>query len=473
MLIYIKGHSVVNPLMEIVHAMTGEKARVTGNLGDADVISIYEANKITTIIIKDSVKYTRTMERVILRGRDEAKSVIDSVKICYYILACEVYNKQLPWGCMTGIRPAKTAAKYMDNIKQFEKDYFVSEEKASLAVKVAKHQQKVSEKINTEDIGIYIGIPFCPTRCLYCSFVSLPMDKQIKFVEPYVENLCREIEYTGKILKECGIKTGTIYIGGGTPTSINEEQLDMVLDAVNQNLKAGSDIEFTVEAGRADTITKGKLEAMQKNGVTRISINPQTMNDNILQNIGRKHTAQEFINAYKLARKLGFDNINTDIIAGLPGEDYENFMSSLNRLLELNPESVTVHTMCVKRAAALKFCIENANTFSPTKMVSSANLLLESTGYIPYYMYRQKDTLDNLENTGYSKKSYECIYNIFMMEDMGSVIGIGAGSVSKIIDPATNRIDRIFNLKDAYEYVKSFDEIINRKNKLKEMFFKD
>lgn len=455
--IYIKGHKHTTPMLEIVHAMTGEKTSLTENIFDADVISIADENTVTTTIVKDGIKHTKSMELLKSNFRNEMQSNMDNVKKCYYLLASQLYKKTLPWGHMTGIRPAKIALSYADE-KDYMNDFCLSEEKASLAFEVAKNSVNIENNINKDDISIYIGIPFCPTRCLYCSFVSLPMDKQKKYVEPYVEALCKEIEYTGRILK--GKNINTVYIGGGTPTSLSAEQLDKILSAVNKNFYIKD--EFTVEAGRPDTITIQKLSVLKSAGVTRISINPQTMNDKILENIGRKHTEKMFLESYEEAVKVGFDNINTDVIAGLPEETSDMFLSSLEKITALKPASVTIHAMCIKRSSQLKTKINTLKTYSPEIMVNEGYKLLKEHGLRPYYMYRQKDTLSNLENTGYSKPGFECIYNIFMMEDIGTVVGIGAGSVSKIV--SGNRIERVFNLKDAYEYVKSFEKIIQRKD---------
>lgn len=460
--IYIKGHKHTTPMLEIVHAMTGEKTTLTNDISTADVISIADDKIVTTTIVAEGTPHTLSMELSKSDFRNAAQSNMDNVKKCYYVLASRLYGKTLSWGHMTGIRPAKIALSYK-NKADYMNDFCLSEEKASLAFEVAENSAETEKSIDVNDISIYIGIPFCPTRCLYCSFVSLPMDKQKKYVEPYVESLCKEIEYTGKILK--GKRINTVYIGGGTPTSLSAVQLEMILNAVNENFDVKD--EFTVEAGRPDTITLEKLRVLKSAGVTRISINPQTMNDKILENIGRKHTEKMFLDAYEKARTIGFDNINTDVIAGLPEETSEMFLSSLKKIVSLDPASVTIHAMCVKRSSQLKSKISTLKTYSPEIMVNSGYAILKEHGYKPYYMYRQKDTLSNLENTGYAKKGSECIYNIFMMEDIGTVIGIGAGSVSKIVNK--DRIERVFNLKDAYEYVKSFDKIIQRKDITKKM----
>ncbi len=456
MKIYIEGHNLIQPVFEIVRAVTGLSSAVTETPSDADVISRYDGAEVTTEILCDGIRYSDRRPVTTFVGRNSKQALTDTVKKSYYELACGIYEKKLPWGFMTGIRPTSIAKNY-DNPLLMSQDFLTDENKASLAVTVKNNRPSIDPR----SLGIYIGIPFCPTRCLYCSFVSLPMDKQKQYVEPYVDRLCHEIEYTGEKLKSCGRATNSVYIGGGTPTSLSAEQLGRIIDAVNTHI--GDGFEFTVEAGRPDTITEAKLLAMKEGGVTRISINPQTLNDDILRNIGRCHNSTMFFNAYEMADKFGFKNINTDVIAGLPDETYDMFVSSLTRLAELSPASVTVHTMCVKRAASLtKGDISGSHA---ADMIDFSQKLLQGMDYIPYYMYRQKDSIDNLENTGYCKKGYECIYNLFMMEDMGSVIGIGAGSSSKAVFHESGRIERVFNLKDAHEYIKNFDVILSRKDK--------
>ncbi len=471
MYIYIKNHTVTVPLMEIVHAYTGEKALLTEDESVAGIKSVYLGNfTVETTITVDGSQHKDTYIHSPGFERNEYQSIIDAVKIGFYRLAVSIWGKTLEWGCCTGIRPAKIAERYVrsgEGIDGFIRDFGVGEKKASLALEVATVQKQLD--LNTDDVSIYIGIPFCPTRCLYCSFVSLPMDKQKKAVKPYIDMLCTQIEKVSEIIKKAGKNINTVYIGGGTPTSISADNLDTLLNYVSKRLISKNVKEFTVEAGRPDTISEEKLRTLKNHGVSRISINPQTLNDNILENIGRKHTTQQFINAFEMARKIGFDNINSDIIAGLPGETPEMFKNSLKQLIDMNPEGITVHTLCVKRAAELKQKLDTVTLGGASEFVDLSYSLLKDAGYIPYYMYRQKDTLDNLENTGYSKKGKECLYNVFMMEDMGSVIGIGGGSVSKIIDHKTDRIDRVFNLKHPHEYIKNPDATEERNKKLLEL----
>ena len=287
------------------------------------------------------------------------------------------------------------------------------------------------------------------------------MNKQKHLIEPYVSCLIKEMEFTAKLIKESGKKVDAIYIGGGTPTALGENLFEQMVSAAGENFSSADLKEFTVEAGRADTITQAKLKAAIAAGMTRVCINPQTMNNDVLKAIGRSHTAEDFERAYYMARSLGIKHINTDLIAGLPGEKTDMFERSLNRLIKLNPDGVTVHTMCIKRAAELKYA--EYETFDAEKMVDYAFDKLTEAEYMPYYLYRQKDTLGALENTGYAKQGKESYYNIFMMEDMGTVVGIGAGSTTKLKTDGANKFRRVYNFKNPAEYISGFDKLMKRK----------
>lgn len=405
--------------------------------------------------------------------KTENQNMTNAVKTGFYKLFTELYGRTLPWGSQTGIRPALIASRELKKsgspegaVQALEKEYSVSREKARLAVEVALKESALLKAKPRRGISLYIGIPFCPTRCLYCSFVSLPLSKQKNNVEPYVDSLCREIEHVGNMIKSENVTVDSVYIGGGTPTSLSSGLLEKLFCAIDKSLPLEHIYEFTVEAGRADTITAEKLNVIKFHTPddVRISINPQTLNNSVLQAIGRNHTAEEFEAAFNMARGFGFKNINCDLIAGLPSENEQMFIDSLNRLCKLNPENITVHTMCVKRAANLKKTeAKSAPPDAVCSMVSLGTEILRKNAYAPYYMYRQKDTLGGLENTGFAKKGYEGIYNIFMMEDISTVVGLGAGAVTKIINYDTNLIERTYNYKDPWEYVKHFDEVLNRK----------
>ena len=387
--------------------------------------------------------------------------------------AQKIRNVNLPWGVMSGIRPAKVVRQYhedgysYDEIKNILMSlYEVSEKKAELAIRVAKNEKLILSDIGKNSVSIYIGIPFCPTRCLYCSFVSTDLKKSGKYTDDFVRLLVKEIEKTSQILSELSLYVQNVYIGGGTPTSLSANQLKDIFDAIEKYLKNEKLKEFTLEAGRPDTITKEKLIAAKNAGVNRISINPQTMNDVTLKKIGRRHSSDMIREAFRLARECGFDNINMDLIAGLPDESVEMFKYSLNEIIKMNPENITVHSMCIKKAAALRFSeIELTKSKDMNEMLDYTAQVMKNTKREPYYMYRQKNISGNLENVGYAEKSRMSFYNINIMEEAQTIIALGGGAVTKIVKG--DRIERIFNFKDPYEYINRFDEIIAKKEEAK------
>ena len=385
------------------------------------------------------------------------------------------------WGILTGVRPAKLFLRYANEFGKdyaadfFEKKFFVNLKKVDLCLDTVKSEESIISLSKPKSYSLYLSVPFCPTRCSYCSFVSHSVEKAKAIIPEYVEYLCRELEITAKTAKQLGLKLETIYMGGGTPTTLSAEQLDTVLKTVNKNFDTAGCREFTVEAGRPDTINADKLSAIKNNGVTRISINPQSMNDAVLKTIGRNHTAADTENAFNLARKIGFDNINMDLIAGLPTDGFDSFKNSLDRVIDLEPESVTVHSLSMKRASTLTAnglfsqikCGETAS-----KMVDYAHTALAENKIFPYYMYRQSKTVGNLENVGYAKKGFEGLYNVYIMDETHTVFACGAAAVTKLKDPESKNIKRIFNFKYPYEYISGFDEIISRKSEIGEFYDK-
>lgn len=380
----------------------------------------------------------------------------------------------LPWGLITGIRPSKMARELMedgltaDEIKEkFMSFYECSQDKTELAIKVAKKEMDLIRTLPSESISLYIGIPFCPTRCLYCSFTSQSIKFSNTLTKPYMDALEKEIKYVSSLIRAKGYKIDTIYIGGGTPTALTECQLGRLMDMVNENFDLTNLREYTVEAGRPDTINEEKLRIIKNSGISRISINPQTMNQKTLDIIGRKHTADDILRAYDKAVSLGFTHINTDLIAGLPGETESDFEYTLNQIKQMNPQSVTIHTMSIKRGSYLD---EKYSTYTPAAFETVNNMLklsseaMKDINKTPYYMYRQKNMLGNLENTGYCDEGHECLYNIYIMEEVQSIFALGAGASTKIIDGS--KIERIFNVKEVSEYIKRIDEMLKRKNVL-------
>lgn len=381
-----------------------------------------------------------------------------------------------PWGKLTGIRPAKIATKLLDRGMNDEQviDYFVTEcgtehDKAALALECAKALIPARKNMYENGVSLYIGIPFCPSRCLYCSFVTNGTKQAAKLMPDYVEALKKEIAYTADIVRRNKNVIETVYIGGGTPTSLSSELLDSMLSCLESEFDLCKVKEFTVEAGRPDTIDAQKLEALKAHGVDRISINPQSMNDETLRVIGRAHSAQDIRDAMALARDLGFDNINMDVIAGLPGESLEMFRYTLEEVEKLEPTDTTVHTMSVKRSSRLNEYLSDydlTDGATAAKMVDFARGFLADRGKRPYYMYRQKNQLGNLENVGYSKPGYESLYNLYIMEEIQTIISLGCGGVTKTVDRATDRIERIFNVKEPKDYILRLDEMLHRKDVL-------
>lgn len=372
-----------------------------------------------------------------------------------------------PWGILTGIRPAKVAGGLLHNgrgiiraKKVLRDEYFVNPQKAALAVSVAVSENKLMKRVPENSCSLYVSIPFCPSRCAYCSFVSYTNQKLLSLIDEYIDCLVDDIKDTFKTIRALGLRLFTIYIGGGTPTILTPKQLERLLKTIHRLTNDGEVVEFTLEAGRPDTITKEKLSIAKKYGVTRISVNPQTLSDDILREIGRKHTVEDFYRAYKIAKESGIRDINIDLIAGLPGDDFRNFSETVDKIIDLAPTNITVHTFCVKKAAdVLK---TNAGVYSThggdaAKSVAYAQLKTKFAQYKPYYMYRQKNTVGNLENVGFSLEGHEGIYNVLMMEEKQTIFAVGAGAVTKLIRKKENGeilLKRIFQPKYPYEYLR-------------------
>lgn len=378
------------------------------------------------------------------------------------------------WGLQTGVRPSKlliNRTKLMGRDKALDylkNELKISEEKVSLTKEVVKNEAPIISENKREYVSVYISIPFCPSRCAYCSFISHSIENAFKLLPDYVEYLCREIDSTAEIIKQNKLVLKSIYIGGGTPTTLSAQQLKILIDKIQSAFDFSCVSEFCIEAGRPDTLTSDKLEVIKKSRVSRITINPQTFNDDILKNIGRKHTVADTVRAFNSARALGFDNINMDLIAGLQGDTVSGFVNSVKSACELSPESITVHTLALKRSSYL--VTENRNSthrsVQTSDMLEQAEEILRKSGYIPYYMYRQSKSVGNLENVGWCKPGKECIYNVYMMEEIHSIIGIGAGAVSRLKDPDSDKIKRVYNYKYPYEYINLFSEVLRRKDEV-------
>ncbi len=385
------------------------------------------------------------------------------------------------WGLLTGVRPAKLYSRMCEREgrenteRYFSKKLFVSEEKISLCRDSSDPEQAITAENSRNSYSLYVSIPFCPSRCSYCSFVSHSVDKAGKLIEDYLPLLCKELSETAKIAEKIGLKLETVYIGGGTPVALSAKGLETLMTAISENFDLSGIREYTVEAGRPDVIDADKLIAIKKGGATRISVNPQTMNDSVLEAIGRRHTAKQTVDAFNLAREIGFRNINMDLIAGLPTDTPESFKNTLDILLKLDPESITVHSLSVKKAATISVTgdlpeIETGQAAS--EMVRHARKTLTQKGIVPYYMYRQSKTVGNLENVGYAKRGYEGLYNVYIMDETHSILACGASAVTKLRQPGGDYIERIFNFKYPYEYINRFHELIDRKKGIFEFYDK-
>lgn len=381
------------------------------------------------------------------------------------------------WGVLTGIRPVKLAMALHDKGLSSEEIYetlkterLVSDEKLRLLLSTMEHEVTIRASSKPNSISLYISIPFCPSRCSYCTFTSHSIEKAAKLIPQYVALLCTELDDIAVLIKELGLRLETVYMGGGTPTVLTAEQLDTVLSTVNEKFDMSTVREITVEAGRPDTITKEKLAVLKKNGVGRISINPQTMDDSVLAAIGRKHTAADVKTAFELAKEVGFESVNMDLISGLPGDTMEKFKSTIEQVIAMNPDNITLHTLTVKRGAELAPMAQSVFASTADSMNEYAYAEFEKAGYFPYYLYRQKGTVDNLENVGFCKEGKEGIYNIFIMDETHSIISAGAGGVTKMRAPYDKKIERIFNFKYPYEYIDRFELMNERKEQVKDFY---
>lgn len=479
----LKGHDWTYNIEDVARLFMGFEKPVyvseftnTGLYLDSEVSKADQGYYVVNTLYNNGEVFSKTDSLVEHGNAAEClKMARKEFKRQLYILLSRLFEKELPWGTFTGIRPAKTVHEMMEAgmdekaIKERLRSYYlISERKTELVYEVAKNELPVIKTTGPNKIGLYIGIPFCPTRCLYCSFTSNPIDRYNDKVVQYIEALKTELTSTWELIKEKGWQVQSIYMGGGTPTSIGHQEMDMLLSHLCSTYDLSHMDEFTIEAGRPDSITHEKLETIRKYPVNRISINPQTMNDKTLELIGRKHTAEDVKRAFYMAREHGFDNINMDIIIGLPEEKLADFEYTLSEIEKLSPENLTVHSLAVKRASRLK---ENLDSFDlenddAEKMLDASYKSAKRMGMSPYYLYRQKNMVGNLENTGYCKAGFENNYNVQMMEETQTIIAVGAGAVTKALFPSENRIERAGNVKNVDDYINRVDEMVQRKYEL-------
>ena len=434
---------------------------------------IYEEGKISGRLFDREGKEAK--QEVCCAYHDHEKSR-NAVCRFLYRLFSEFTGRTLPWGMLTGIRPTKIVMKWMEETtdvqresleKRFSETYLADAQKAHLCVQVADREKRFLESHPyEEEYSLYIGIPFCPTTCLYCSFASFPVERFGDRIAAYMQALTKEMEFVAQACAQKGLTS--IYVGGGTPTALDEDSLQYLMEQIHRLFPVEKTREFTVEAGRPDSVTRKKLQILYDAGVGRISINPQTMHDETLRLIGRNHTVQQVRDAFSLAREVGFSNINMDMITGLLGEDISHVRGTLKEIFEMRPESLTVHSLAIKRAAHLNMEMEKYQELvkgSTNEMLRAVDAACTDMGMLPYYMYRQKNIPGNLENIGYSLPGKECLYNILIMEEKQDIISCGAGASTKYVFPEENRIERTENVKNIDHYINRIDEMIDRKRK--------
>ena len=391
----------------------------------------------------------------------------------YYLAAIQLLDHLPAWGALAGVRPTKLSTKHIlegGSPKSAEKllrdVYYVTEERRKLAVDCSVSTVHAAGLLQPEDVSLYVGIPFCPTRCSYCSFVSRTIGKRTELLEPYLNALLQEIAVTGRLLADSGRTIRTIYIGGGTPTTLSSSQMAVLLDAIGDSFDLSRCMEFTVEGGRPDTLSEEKLRTIHDHGADRMSINPQTMVDSVLRACGRPHTAADVLDAYRWAQSAGFDAINMDLIAGLPTDDFDGFRHSLDTVAALAPANITVHTLALKKGADLFEKRENLSSANAvSRMVDYANETLRALGYQPYYLYRQKYMSGSFENVGWSRDGKDCLYNIYMMEELHTILSLGGGGMNKVNLP-DGTLQRFHNPKFPEQYIEMLPSVLKEKEEL-------
>jgi len=438
----------------------------------------------TTVLWYEGVRYQGTAKCVTPDSADRLlwdRLMQKIVKLSFYRAATAATRIAPPWGALTGIRPGKIATALFETgatspqvLRTLTEEYQVTSRRAALCIDTANAGLKSKATLTPKDICLYVGIPFCPTRCAYCSFVSHDVERSMHLVEPYLAALSREMEATGQVVRELGLRVVALYIGGGTPTTLTTAQLRALTEALASHFDFSHLREYTVEAGRPDTLTQDKLSALKDASVTRICINPQTMEDHVLSAIGRRHTAADIGTAVEMVRAAGFPVLNMDLIAGLPADTPEGFARTLSRVLDFGAQNITVHTLARKKGAKIK--VDEAPAPGPEavgEMLDFALSALPQAGYAPYYLYRQKFTAGGYENVGWCLPGTENLYNIAIMEELTSILSLGGGGSTKLVDPHTGRIPRTYNPKFPYEYVEGIDRILASKEKIRDFYVQE
>ena len=483
--IRLENHDYFNEVADIIRMYFGkcDIERIEKALADSQ--SFLQENDVLItssleiigkrVICTSRYQEKQKLEEAVLEssiGIHDHKALKRLIKKSMYKLLSVVFGKEFPWGILTGIRPVKIVHELLNNgvfeadiPDRLVKEYLMSEDRAQLSVEVASIERPFVYPYTDNEVSIYIGIPFCPSRCYYCSFTSNSISVFHEYVEPYLDSLMKEIRKVSEYMGSKNLRVQTIYIGGGTPTALNAQQLERLLNCINQSFGKKA-AELTCEAGRPDSITQEKLQVLFENNVSRISINPQTMNDATLRCIGRAHNAGQIVESFKQARDAGFNNINMDLILGLPGEKMEHLAYTFEEIKKLNPESVTVHTLAIKRASLYNESFmkgADSDDESAAKMMEYAKNYLRDMGMHPYYLYRQKHMLQNLENIGFSKEGFECLYNMQIIEEKQTNVAFGADAVTKVVINSENRIERQHNIKDLKLYIENIDNMISNK----------
>ena len=478
MKLYLKGHTERYPVEQLQMQLFGDRptqfVETPFSGEDGAVSSLHDGKIYRTATAKITLDgKTATAARRIPLTKADVRLTRRILQQSYYLAAVQLLPEAPPWGALSGVRPTKLATKVLleggreqDAERMLRDVYFVTPERRRLCLDASRHTLEAARLLAPDDLSLYIGIPFCPTRCAYCSFVSESVERFGEFLPPFLDCLIREIEYTGALLKRSGWHIRSLYIGGGTPTTLSTPQMTRLLDAIGTHFDLSRSLEFTVEGGRPDTLDLEKLRAICAGGATRISINPQTMSDSVLRAIGRRHTAAETVEAFQMAREAGFDDINMDLIAGLPGDTPASFSETVRQVLALEPSNVTVHTLALKKGADLfQRRVTLPTREDVAQMLDASGRQLRAAAFEPYYLYRQKYMSGSFENVGWCRAGYTGYYNIYMMEELHSILSLGGGGMNKINLPA-GALERFHNPKYPQDYIQRIDTVLRQKDEI-------
>lgn len=478
MKLYLKGHAERYPVEQLQMQLFGDRptqfVETPFSGEDGAVSSLHDGKIYRTATAKITLDgKTATAARRIPLTKADVRLTRRILQQSYYLAAVQLLPEAPPWGALSGVRPTKLATKVLleggreqDADRMLRDVYFVTPERRRLCLDASRHTLEAAQLLAPDDLSLYIGIPFCPTRCAYCSFVSESVERFGEFLPPFLDCLIREIEYTGALLKRSGWHIRSLYIGGGTPTTLSTPQMTRLLDAIGTHFDLSRSLEFTVEGGRPDTLDLEKLRAIRAGGATRISINPQTMSDSVLRAIGRRHTAAETVEAFRMAREAGFDDINMDLIAGLPGDTPASFSETVRQVLALEPSNVTVHTLALKKGADLfQRRVTLPTREDVAQMLDASGRQLRAAALEPYYLYRQKYMSGSFENVGWCRAGYTGYYNIYMMEELHSILSLGGGGMNKINLPA-GALERFHNPKYPQDYIQRIDTVLRQKDEI-------